>query len=70
MKKVYIVQSGDCQFKCGEVVKVFEDYADAISYAAEREGEEDDWGENRSDYELRMRVGESCFFFVIEMEVN
>ena len=70
MKRVYIVMTGDCQFSCGEVVKVFEDYADAFSYAAQREGEEDDWEETLSDYELRMRVKESCFFFIVEMEVN
>lgn len=70
MKRVYIVMAEDRQFSCREIVKVFEDYADAISYAAQREGEEDDWQETLSDYELRMRTRESYFFFVVEMEVN
>lgn len=69
MRRVYIVMSGDRYFGCGEVVKVFEDYADAISYAAEREGDKDGWEENRSDYEFRMHTEGGCFFFVLEKEV-
>ena len=70
MKSVYIIMSGDCDFSCGEVIKVFEDYADAISYAAQREGEDDCWEEEFSVYESRIRMNNSCFYFVIEKEVN